>query len=158
MTSKLLSSLVATAALTATFAIGAPRGDAASSNSPPTITFVHDTAGGMPALSIDVVDPDGAGDILGIGYSYVLDDGSTYQHGTSLTLYMIAKHHLTVSDVPNGKHVSFTQVPNGIAKITAVVIDKCMHTYSATGDVPSDVKSSTTTIRPPKNPGKPKGW
>jgi hypothetical protein len=158
MKSKLLTGLAGVAAFVAMFVVEAPRGGAAAGNSPPTITFVHDSAGGLPAISADVVDPDGASDILGIGYTYVLDDGSNYLQSTQLTFFMVGKHRLSVHDVQNGKHVSFTQVPNGISKITFTVIDKCLHTYVATVDVPADVKSNSPTITPPKKPGKPKGW
>lgn len=115
------------------------RGDDDPPNLPPTVAISEGTSGGKPALCVDVVDPDGAGDLLGFGYEYTLDTGAVFGNPLAITLWVVGKKGLTASDITGGKRICFTKLPGNVASIKVTATDRDLQQVGASAAVPSSL-------------------
>ena len=115
---------------------------------PPTITSGTTTnPSGVAGVYFDVVDPDGAADITGISYGYLMANGTAHANPLQITLYMIKNKLITVSDITNGKRVTLYNPPKDVAKIKTTAFDSEFMSASLTVDAPP---RPATPPKPPK--------
>ncbi len=117
----------------------AARGDEGAPNLPPTVSISEGTSGGKPALCVDIVDPDGAGDLLGFSYEYTLDTGVVYANPLGITLWVVGKKGLAASDISGGKRVCFTKLPANVKTLKVTATDSEFQQVSAAATVPSSI-------------------
>lgn len=143
--------ILAGAALFGLALLGASaRGDDDGPGSPPAVSSFESTVGGKPALCFDVVDADGAGDLLGYGYQYTLADGSVFGNPLAITLWVVGKQGLVASDLADGKRVCFTKLPGNVVSVQVTATDRELHTASASASAPASLTAGHPTFGVPK--------
>lgn len=135
---KLLS-----AALVAGLAVWGASARAGSScaNTPPAVAFSTGSYNGLPALLCDITDADGAADLLGQGYTWIMSDGKAYPNLLQLTLVLNAKKKIATSTLPNGKRIAFTQLPGDLREVRVTATDKRFQMTTASATVPPEVSA-----------------
>lgn len=147
MNGKLVLSAVTTLGLLGLGA--AARGDDEAPNSPPTVSATTTTVNGKAAVCFEIVDPDGASDLLGYSYEYTVDGTLIYKNPLQITLWVVAKKGLTASNITNGKKLVFTKLPGNATKLKVTATDSEFHQVSAEIAVPSAVAAGNPRFGPP---------
>lgn len=149
--------LLSLATLVGLGSIGAAaRGDDGTPNAPPTISIVQGTSGGKPALCVSVVDPDGAEDLLGLGYEYTLDNGQIFGNPLSITLWVAGKKGMTATNIEGGKQICFTKLPGNVVSLKVTATDSEFQQVSASGAVPTTITAGNPKFGVVKAPPKKK--
>lgn len=134
----------------------AAKGDSGAENSPPSVTLSETTVGGKPALCVDVVDPDGAADLLSFGFEYTLDTGIVYKNTLAITLWVYGKKGMSSSDIEDGKRVCFTKLPGNVVSLKVTAMDFDWHQVIASAAVPSSITAGQPKFGVVKAPPKKK--
>jgi hypothetical protein len=135
----------------------AARGDEGAPNLPPTVSISEGVSGGKPALCIDVVDPDGASDLLGFAYEYTLDTGAIYSNSLGITLWVVGKKGLTAGDIEGGKRICITKLPGNVKTLKVTATDSELQQVSASATVPAAITAGNPkfgVVRAPPPPKK----
>ncbi len=154
MTGKKILSAVTTLGLLSLGA--AARGDDDTPNSPPTVTASSTTVNGKPALCFNIVDPDGAADLLGYSYEYTVDGNVIFKNPLQITLWLVGKKGLSSSDVTNGKQLCFTKMPGNATSLKVTATDSEFHQVSASIAVPTALAAGNPRFGPKPVPPKKK--
>lgn len=123
----------ATALVAATIALAPASSGDEPGNHAPVVTVVQ--AGNPGSAIFDVTDADGAADILGISYGFTSNRG-TISSPLGITLTLIKRGAIKVTDIAGGKRVTINAVPPGITKVSAIAFDSCFTSASATTNAP----------------------
>jgi hypothetical protein len=110
-------------------------------NTPPSVTMGVGTWNGKTALYATVTDADGASDLKGIGFDFLMDDGTTYRNPLAIMLYFTFRKGIAWETVGDGKRVWFTKLPGNCASLKAVGTDSELAIGSAVHAVPAEVRA-----------------
>lgn len=117
------------------------RGGDDGPNTPPSVAMGVGTWNGKTALYATVTDVDGASDLKGIGFDFLMDDGSTYKNPLAILLYFTFRKGLAWETVSDGKRIWFTKLPGNCASVKAVGTDSDLAVGSAVHTVPAEVRA-----------------
>jgi len=121
-------------------------GNGSCSAAPPSISIYEGTVNGKPALCVELTDPDGAADLLGYGFDYVLSDGTVYSRPLAITLWVYGKKGMVSSSVTNGKLLCFTKLPGNVVALKAKGTDRAFNVATAVANVPSSITAGNPTF------------
>src|SRR5688572_29686687 len=138
--------LVLAAALSSLALLGSSALGGNCSSAPPAIVMYEGTVNGKPALCVELTDPDGAADLLGYGFDYVLSDGTVYSKPLAIFLWVYGKKGLASSSVTNGKLLCFTKLPGNVVALKARGTDKAFNVATTVGNVPPSITAGNPTF------------